>query len=751
MKKTILYIIYTIITKGRGRNVVRIRREEGPEALHGRSSFVTSVLWVLVLSIVPICWSCGDDGGCPLADAGADGGLDAGSDSGGSADEKAPVLEEIEPVPTYTSNVTPLYRFFSSGPGQVLYRGPCSGDLERAEIGDNGVHLGPLTDGEYRNCALAVKDDAGNQSQWLVIQSFVVDTHAPEPPEVLTTIQRTGEERPTVHIQGEAGTDIVVDDSVLGNVGADGVGSVQLGPLADGGYTVVFQLRDAAGNVSKPTEWGFVKYSHLAACEQDGLHQTIRSTWESLVSYFRDSLSSSGTSPYVLYNVQILTAPFLRYALRHGDAASLDELASVYNVAAETLTWTDQYIFYYFPEPSSPRTSTHTLDRAYPMWLDPNSDAESILVSAQFLYAVSLLLRYAAGLNPGARSAALQDLVDRFISVLSDHYRRWVLGVTVDGSIADRGPFQVRGWGCTYNGSYVETGMSQARLTELRLPWALGDDSSPKYCNAVTDIDLWIYAGLANFLGALDADPNLDSLDPSELDQYRLALQMASVLMASRVIYRPCQDFDGNAVECAGFDEGLWDEHPDYAYSGYQGDTFPDSSQQARGSAVGWDVSHARRFVEVFETLHELAPALGLSFPNDRFMAGLARNVAHIIFLGDERLPLFTNLWDGTNGWYRVGYSGRTGFGYAPSDLSIALLNGGYALWVEYYLPLKRVYEATYAMVSSLDPEVQAFWEEHYGTCYYLDYERRTCVDLSDPANRTTQLFLLQYLSSICF
>ncbi len=462
-------------------------------------------------------------------------------------------------------------------------------------------------------------------------------------------------------------------------------------------------------------------------------------------------MEGSATRPYNLYGVQLWTAPLLRYALRQGDNELIDGLATLYAGAADSLTVTDQYVFYYFPDPSGPRSSVHALDRAYPMWVDPNSGAESILVSSQFLYAVSLLVRYAARIDANSRSQALQDLVARFGSVLADHYRRWVLGVTVDGTLSARGPFQVRGWGCRVQGTYVETGMTHRRMTDLKYAMELGDGDSPMYCNAVTDTDLWIDAGVANLLAAWDADPSVTNFTNEEVDALKLYVQAAALLLSSRVGYRPCRDFDGDQVDCAGFDEGMWDDSSGYAYAGYEGEAFPDASQQARGQGVGWDLSHARRFVEVFESLAETGDELGLAFPDERFLSGMARNIAHVVFLGDSTLPLFANFMDGTNGWYRVGYSGRTGFGYAPSDMSIALLTGGYALWIEYYPPLKEVYQAVHDMLASSDPTVSAHLHAHYETCYYNDYERRTCFDLSDPQNQSTQFFWLQYLAGICF
>ncbi len=675
---------------------------------------------------------------------------DAGP-NGDATDDGAPVLTEIEPIPEYTSDVTPLYRFSSTKPGVILYRGACQGDLERAVAGEMGVHLGPLEEGAYQDCALAVRDQEGNQSEWLAIPPFVVDTTPPDPPDILSAFDRTKDANPQVSLGGEPDTDVLADGSEVGRMGSDGTTIVTIGPFTDGTHDMEFRLRDRSGNISDPTSLSFLRYSHLASCEDEGRHDTIREDWADLRTYFENLVSGSATRPYNLYNAQILSAPLLRYALERRDEALLSELAAVYAGAADTLTTTDQYVFYYFPTPSSPRDSVHTLDRPHPMWLDPNSGAESVLVTSQFLYAVSLLLRHAASLPQAQRSSQLTDLTTRLGGPLADHYARLVLGITVDGTLSSRGPFQVRGWGCRTNGDYVETGMSHRRMTELKLAGALGDASSPLYCNAVTDTDLWLFAGVANLLASHEADPTLMDLD-SETDQaLRDYLGLASSLLEDRTTFSQCRDDDDQTVECAGFDQGTWDDHSNFAYSGYQGADFPDQSDQAKATHVGWDISHARRFVEAFQTLHDLRSQLGYSFPSTRTMEGFARQVSHEVFLGDFALPLFSNFMDGTNGWYRVGYSGRDGFGYGPSDLSISMLTGGYALWIQYDLQLKSRYEALDAMLQSSDPTIQAHLDAHYEHCFYSNYERAVCFDWSDPTNTSTRLVRLQYYSSVCF
>jgi hypothetical protein len=79
---------------------------------------------------------------------------------------------------------------------------------------------------------------------------------------------------------------------------------------------------------------------------------------------------------------------------------------------------------------------------------------------------------------------------------------------------------------------------------------------------------------------------------------------------------------------------------------------------------VGWDISHATRYVEVFESLYRRRELLGTQFPDSNVMTSLANQLAYAIFNGDFEKPLFANFFDGTNGWFRINHSGREGFGY---------------------------------------------------------------------------------------
>jgi hypothetical protein len=173
----------------------------------------------------------------------------------------------------------------------------------------------------------------------------------------------------------------------------------------------------------------------------------------------------------------------------------------------------------------------------------------------------------------------------------------------------------------------------------------------------------------------------------------RLAQHLANglALVQSRTVYGSVINFAGNAVEGAVFDPDGFKGHPDYDYSGDLNPSFPGYTTAggtvARlpnpASGVGWDISHARRLVQFLWTMQTLQTPLSLGFPAERILSGTAREIAYKVFNGSFTQPSFSNYMDGTNGWFRVNYSGRAGFGYEPGswDLGRSFLTGGYGYW----------------------------------------------------------------------
>jgi len=101
-----------------------------------------------------------------------------------TTDTTAPVLTEVYPVTTPTSNSTPYYTFHTTEAGTITYGGSCSSTTINAYNGNNNIRFNTLSDGTYSDentgyCTITVKDSAGNVSNTLTISTFTVDTTPP--------------------------------------------------------------------------------------------------------------------------------------------------------------------------------------------------------------------------------------------------------------------------------------------------------------------------------------------------------------------------------------------------------------------------------------------------------------------------------------------------------------------------------------------------------------------------------------------
>jgi hypothetical protein len=97
---------------------------------------------------------------------------DTTTDNETTTDTTAPVIAEVTPVTTPTSDSTPDYTFSSDEAGTITYGGSCSSSTTSAISGNNTITLTSLSDGSYSDCTIIVKDSAGNASNSLAITSF---------------------------------------------------------------------------------------------------------------------------------------------------------------------------------------------------------------------------------------------------------------------------------------------------------------------------------------------------------------------------------------------------------------------------------------------------------------------------------------------------------------------------------------------------------------------------------------------------
>ena len=91
-------------------------------------------------------------------------------------EKEAPVIAEVYPVTTPTSDPSPDYTFSSTKDGTITYGGSCSSGTTSATSGNNTITFDILSAGTYSDCTIIVTDSDGKASNTLAVSTFVVDT-----------------------------------------------------------------------------------------------------------------------------------------------------------------------------------------------------------------------------------------------------------------------------------------------------------------------------------------------------------------------------------------------------------------------------------------------------------------------------------------------------------------------------------------------------------------------------------------------
>jgi hypothetical protein len=457
----------------------------------------------------------------------------------------------------------------------------------------------------------------------------------------------------------------------------------------------------------------------------------VAAAWQRLEPKLTSAVVTSlaaGRSSSVLYDTQLQTANLLLHAEYARDVAQLEGLARVYEPAFDALVPRTEALYYYAVPVGGGtpvRESVWTLPTPTRMWTDAapagfSVGAESVLVSSQFLYAASRLVRVIAEMP--APPAALSRFAAKALPVIvDDHYRRWI-----DKAPGLPGSFQVRAWGCN-TGTYSH----REHLENLRTR-SYGTAALPNppvtpagYCNTMTDADLWIIAGTLEILAAHQRSPARVPLAPgvvASLESYvTLGLTVLKGRIGTTTVPSPAGPVPGMV-----FDPGGFDGHPDVAYAGFTDTSAACSACTSVGKCtcpefpgwttatpspprvpprpapgIAWDISHARRLVSVFDSLRRhraRVPSIGFS---DAEAKAFARQFAFGVWNGDLAAPQFATYFDGRNGWYRVNYASRSAFGYPPGSMTADAPLCGYGFWAELEPALRPALDAAFAKIDA--------------------------------------------------
>ena len=376
------------------------------------------------------------------------------------------------------------------------------------------------------------------------------------------------------------------------------------------------------------------------------------------------------------------------------DLALLDELAAFY-VAYEgrftsvgTMRAMTQYNTSMLADSGPDSTKTLT-------WVWPNGSTtyvrECDLCNSQFYHPAARLLRIITTLPSSQRTQAMQTFASWYAPVLvHDHLLRLL-------------------W--RDHGALVQQ-----------------YQNTPNY---ISDRDLWLIAGAAEVLGANANDPNLVPLTSGENSQLHQAVQIAVQALQTnyRTYYPDTENFQGTVVGSVSYFNGelIAQNDPDYAYSGYTGQTFPTPSDARVQPGVSWDISHFYRFPVFVRSLYDNRKATGLSFPSARDIQLVVNQLMYKTFQGNFNLPLYNSYFDGSNGWFRVGYHGPN-FGYPPAQYCNNSANGvgytepcltsgavqGWGLLAFFGADLTQLQHALTTLAWSQDPTQIEFRNQYY-------------------------------------
>lgn len=474
-------------------------------------------------------------------------------------------------------------------------------------------------------------------------------------------------------------------------------------------------------------------------------HQEIHDLWKDRRASIENQVNLSKENAYTLYNIQIFTHSLLRYAFRNEDTTLIEELLTVYSGTLGTMNYTNQYLFSHFGTVNN--LSQHTLDTYYSMWAAGEKDKpeqEHILASSQFLALISEAVLEISKINISKRTPIMTNFVHDFVPILESHYHRWVVGIEVEG-LKNTGPFQRKGEGCKVGGVFTPAQLTQIELIDLLIDENVGDNKP--HCNTMSDIELWITSGVSNYLTSYFIDDDLITT-PRDLDILKSYLTSANLLMEAKLTTTKLTDFSGDSVEGVVFDSGSWDEHSDYAYTAYTDDSFPTEGDKKHNKNMGWDISHGRRFIFAFENLYKNKKVLGYTFPSTEVMVKLSNQFIYGVFNKDFKYPLFSNFMDGSDGWYRVNWNKREGFGYPPSILSSSILSGGYGMYQHYNSKVNLVMKSLYNMLNSPDDDIRDFVVKNYENQYFKDYKLNHNLNFKEP-NGLSKHILLEFYASL--
>jgi hypothetical protein len=251
---------------------------------------------------------------------------------------------------------------------------------------------------------------------------------------------------------------------------------------------------------------------------------------------------------------------------------------------------------------------------------------ECYLCNADYFYPSARLVRVIAGLKKQERTPAMNRFASDYVPLLvKDHILR------------------------------------PNFAAQMRTDVDPGSPASKKHVMIADEIE--DVATAAEMLGAQARDPQLVAIDNADVTKLKdLVKAGVDRFQFSRTLTK-----DAEGHSSASYFNGDYDSLDDMAYARYEGENLPTPDQKAQAQGASWDISHFSLVPMFLVSLYENRQASGTDFPQKSDIENIGNQYVFHVFEGDFKKPLFKNFFDGSDGWYRVAYSGRSGYGIAPS------------------------------------------------------------------------------------
>jgi hypothetical protein len=357
-----------------------------------------------------------------------------------------------------------------------------------------------------------------------------------------------------------------------------------------------------------------------------------------------------------LYSTELYLRPALNAASACHDLQTLDEIAQYYLLMLQQTEPVGKLL-------SRPNVTAETKQRLASV--DPSARTfaasfgdqvgEGELYNAQWLHPAAKLLRLISQLPGERRTPAMKTFAAQYTPfIVTEHLDRYFIHEKLPAP---------------GGGPPVVARIERWKLSMLALKGKQLSDADKwlRWDTAMSDIDIWLLASAAEVLGAHVNEPALAPLDAHQVAMLQSALQTGVRFFQSRrTDYPETKNFQGERVASASYFNGDYIANSEYDYSAITNEKFPAPAEKSIFTGASWDISHAYRLPIFLRTLYENRKATESDFPQFHDLQLIVNQYVYRVFNGDFSRPLFHNFFDGSDGWYRVGYHGAA-FGYPPS------------------------------------------------------------------------------------